>query len=310
NPVETVEEKNPSEDTGPAGDAYRMFYRADKDKVEELIKAIIELKKGQLITTNKEKQSTFKVLGNIVGTEVKIYDQNSNIVGDIILGDQGSTMMSTYVRVPDSDEIREVPGALKMIFKQTLMNLRDKKVFEAPPETISSVTTSNNKINAGFTLARVEGAWLGKDNQGNELKPDAEKMDDLLEKINSMSVNQYVDFSDPRMRSGLPEGTDENDPWGLLNPTITLEFTTSDGKTQKLYIGREEGTTFYAATDANMNDIFKLSSTIVEGISPDPSTLVKSDESADTSAIIPADQVRESAQKPSDAPIPIPVGGE
>jgi len=74
------------------------------------------------------------------------------------------------------------------------------------------------------------------------------------------------------------------DPYGLAKPAVEIQFTTSDNVTHTLTIGKSEGTTFYAVADGRVNDVFRLSSSVVKSIRPTPESL-KGEEKLDAEKI-------------------------
>ena len=274
-PVEPPSEKettppDPRSDVGPQGDQYRSFYKADPDTVKKMIDAFVNLKRGELVTTDESKQSQLKVLNNIVGTEVVFYDEQMNKLAHLIIGEAGPGFKSCFVRQPDSNEIYKVSENLKIIFETNLMSLRDKKIFTAAPETFMSLKIVDHENNSEINLSRVEGQWKGTDGEGNTLELSAEKVDDLLNAVGSLSANSFVDPNDP-MR--LYSEKSEEDPYGLAKPVAEIQFTTSDNVSHTLTIGKSEGTTFYAVADGRINDVFRLSSSVVKSIRPTPQSL-------------------------------------
>jgi hypothetical protein len=270
---------------GPTGDPYRAFFKADSDKVQAMVDAIVNLKHGQLVTSDPTKKSQFGVLNTIVGTEIMMFDDQMNKVADIIIGNPGGGFQSVFVRLPDSDDIYEVASNLKMIFETSLLAIRDKTVFKAAPETIMSVDMKNNEAKTDISLSRIEGIWKGTNAEGGSLELAADKVDSLLSSLGSLSANSFVDES-MRQRPPQPE-LNEQDPYGLLSPTTEVSFTTSDNVTHTLTVGRLEGTVYYAIADGNMSDVFKLSNTVVNGVRPSAEQLKGAPNAAQISGVQP-----------------------
>jgi hypothetical protein len=263
---------NPANDMGPEGDRFRTFYRANPDKVMDMISAIAEMPTGNLVTSNTEKQSTFGVLNAIVGTEVVLYDEQMNEIAHLIVGNTGSTFQTTYVRKPDSDDIYEVPIGLSMTFNIPMTTLRDRNIFSSAPETITSVSVNDIEGEGALTLnlERADGTWVGTDFSGAELPINIEKIDILLEALGNLSANSFVDMERPPVAYDEPE---TDDPYGVLNPGRIIEFTTADYRTYTLIIGDEDGSTHYATVDDYPDDVFRISIAVLNKISPLPESL-------------------------------------
>jgi len=264
---------DPRNDPGPSGDSFRVFHRADADKVQLMLDAMVELPSGQVVTSTADDKMKMKlgVSNAIVGIEVVCYDAQMNKVADIMIGNSVEAYSATLISKPDSDEIRQVPGRLEATFGTSLIMLRDKKIFNSTPQSITSVAIQDITGPNSFDLSRSEGAWVGAGAQGNPLDLDAAKVDNLLSALGTLSANSFVDPNDPRRPPVDTEN--EQDPYGLLSPNKTIEFRTTGNETLKLIVGKLEGTTYYAAVANNLEDIFKVSKISIESVSPDPATL-------------------------------------
>lgn len=271
-PKEEEKPKDPRQDVGPAGDPYRAFYKADPDKVKNMLNAIANLKHGNLVTSNPEKKSIFGVLSSLVGTEIVLYDEQMNKLASLILGNAGSAFQSCYVRLPDSNDIYEVSENLKMIFEQSLLAVRDKSIFRVAPESITSFSLKDYEMKNEINLTKSEGVWHGTDGKGNVLELGVDKVDTLLSNVGNLSANSFVDPNDILTH---PENRkkDKEDPYGFSSPTLEIKFTTTDNVTHTLTVGKLEGTISYAYADGRIQDVFRLSNTSISDIRPSPQSL-------------------------------------
>jgi hypothetical protein len=283
--VDIPPQTNPANDPGPAGDGFRHFYRAQGDRIDGMLETLIGLKKGTIATSDPEKHSSFEVANNIIGTEVKLYDQNMNEKASLIIGKADFGAMRTYVRIPDHDEVYSVAGSLQLMFSPTLMQLRDTKIFDVPPESISRYVSTDNDIGITVTLEKLEGIWQATDQDGTVLSTVMEDVDNLLSSIGSLSASSFVDQNDPSMRMGIEN---EEEPFfGLLTPHAVITFETTMGDTHIVNIGKKEGTTYYAAAGRDPNDIFKLSQTSINIIRLNADSLSGASESDEVTSDTP-----------------------
>jgi hypothetical protein len=279
-PAQQEKPVDPRKDVGPPGDPYRLFFKADPEKVKAMVDAFVDMKQGQLVTANPDMKSQFKVL-NILGVEVVLYDEQMNKLADLIVGNVGSDYQSTYVRKPDSDEIFQVPSRLQMTFETNLLMVRDRTVFTAAPETITSVAIKDTSAGTGLNLSRVEGAWQGTDSQGQKLEIGTKNVDDFLVALGSLSVSSFVDVTAP---VNPAEQQNPEDPYGFMSPTFEITFTTSDNVTHSLIVGKKEGTVYYAFADGKTMDVFKISETTISTITPAADALKPSPEDQTSTA--------------------------
>ncbi len=287
---ETPPPTDPRNDPGPSGDSFRVFHRADADKVQLMLDAMVELPSGQIITSaaDDKMKTQMGVSNAIVGTEVIFFDAQMNKLADIMIGNPVEAYSATLVRKPDSDEIYQVPGQLEATFGTSLIMLRDKKIFNSTPQSITSVVIQDVAGPNSFNLSRSEGAWVGNGAQGNALELDAAKVDNLLSTLGTLSANSFVDPNDPRRPPMPEENLNEEDPYGFQNPNKIIEFKTTGNETFRLIVGKLEGTTYYAAVANNLEDIFRVSKISIENVSPDPAILAPGAE--ESAAELPGDR--------------------
>jgi hypothetical protein len=269
-PTETAPPENPRNDPGPAGDPYRTFYKADADKVSQMLNALVDMPQGQLVTSDQTKQSSLGVLSALVGIEVIAYDNEMNKIAEIIIGGSGAAFSSTYVRKPNQDEIYEVPSNLSMIYGTNLMMLRDRNIFQASPETITAVAITDNVGDGTVTLTRSEGAWSGVDANGASFEIDPAKVDTILSTLGNLSANSFVDPSQPPRFTEEPD-YDEMDPYKLTTPNVVISFQTADNVTHTLIVGRLQGSTYFCALADNLSDVFRISKTTIDALTVGPS---------------------------------------
>jgi hypothetical protein len=263
------EPANPLEDVGAAGDPSRIFYKADADKVKAMIDAFVTMKHGELVTSDPNKKTQFKVVAPVLGTEVTFYDDQMNKLADLVVGDMGPDYRSTFVVRQGSNDIYQVPTNIKMMFETNLMSVRSKSIFDAAPETIMSVNLKDYGLKTQISLNRTEGVWQGSDAQGTALQLSTAQVDNFLSAIGTLAANSFVDKNAPPSRPQTPPvPTNPEDPYGFAAPTLEIQFTTSDNVTHSIIVGKAEGTTSYAYADGRTDDLFKLSNTMIATIRP------------------------------------------
>lgn len=275
-------QENPANDVGPSGDIWRTFYRADPESVQNIIEAFADMQHGTLKTDDPEKQNQMKVSNNIVGTEVVFYDAQMNELAHLFVGDMGSTFQSTNVRKDGSDEIYEVPVALTQLLRTPLFSLRDRNIYTIPTETIATISIDDIE-GAGalsMNLTRADGQWSGTDMSGEALELDPEKVGAITDALGSLSANSFVDMESPP----VPYGEEDDDPYGLNNPSRVILFTTAENVSHTLTVGKKDGSTYYATVNEYPTDVFRVSSAVIDKISPEPASLAPGAEVTDESA--------------------------
>jgi len=268
-PEEATPPENPRDDPGPAGDPFRTFFKADPEKVNQMLNALADMPQGQLVTSDTTKQSTLGVMSALVGIEVVAYDNEMNKLAEIIIGGQGAGLSSTYVRKPDEDETYEVPSNLTVIYGTNLMMLRDRNIFQAAPETITALEVQDNEGDGTISLTRSEGSWTGVDANGASFDIDPAKVDNILTAVGNLSANSFVDPTQPP-RFTEEEDYDEMDPYKLTTPNVVISFETADNVSHTLIVGRLQGSTYFCALSNNMGDAFRISKTTIDILTAGP----------------------------------------
>ena len=282
NPIQ--QEPDPRDDTGPAGDQYRSYLKADMEKVTPIIDTIKELESGQLVTSKPEEKSKLGVMGSLMGTEIHVYDSENNELVGVILGAPEGNYTSTYIRKPDSDDIYRVDGNAYMPFQKKVGDFRDRKLFDTAPEAINSVNVTDNENGRVYNLTRVDLEFKGSMADGTGITLDTAKVDDLLSALGSLSVASFVN-PDDEVRGPRPDGGawDPADPFGLRTPLRIISYTDSAGSTFTVNIGMKAGSNYYGIIADKPMDIFKVSVAKINEISPDPLTLGPAPETTDIS---------------------------
>jgi len=111
---------------------------ADASLVQIAVERIVSLKKGDLISGNPEKQSTFGVDSASLSS-IEIYVNNkSEPAGVLKIGKNGPDWSSNYVRLDGSDEVYLISGGLRQALLFDIEQWRKKPDPEPAPEPADS----------------------------------------------------------------------------------------------------------------------------------------------------------------------------
>lgn len=83
---------------------------ADSDLIDNLLETVTNMNKGNLISSNPDKQAQFQV--GKVGLIVKFYSSKDELLAMLHVGKQGPNVFSTFVRNEGSNDIYLVPEGL------------------------------------------------------------------------------------------------------------------------------------------------------------------------------------------------------
>jgi len=276
-------QENPANDISPARDIWRTFYRADPEKVQAILDAFAQMQHGTLKTDNPDQQGPMNVSNNLAGTEVVFYDAQMNPLAHLFVGSSGSTLESTIVRQDGSNDIYEIPVGLSTALNNPIFNLRDRIVYRIPTDTITTVSVNDIEGLGAKTLnlLRVDGVWSGTDMAGTPLVLDTAKVTALLDALGNLSANSFVDTDRPPVQYG----TEDADPYGIINPAEVIQFTTADAKSYTLTLGKKDGSTYYAMINEYPNDIFRVSDSVINKIVLSPAGIAPGPESTSGSTV-------------------------
>lgn len=195
-------------------------YPADRKQLAALLQAIREMKRDNIASENREKQSLFGVKAG-EGTEVIAYDLDGQKIVDFLVGKKGPDGLSAYVRRADADEVILQPGNLRDHLDKPLKLWRDRKVFPVKADDIVEITL----------WVKEETIVLNRDTKGGWfiVKPVARKADggrieQMLAVLNDLEA---VDFADQLKPAEA----------GLTTPSLRLGVRLKDRSTKMLLIG-------------------------------------------------------------------------
>jgi len=177
-----------TESVGPSGE----FYRADRTKVENMIELVAGVPYGQLVTSDTTKQADFGLTGPEAGLELILKDHGGQVLAHLLVGQKAGSP-NNFIRQPDSDEIYEYNGSdLTMTFNTKLTDMRSRDVFEVTTAEIESFNIADHENGTSVDLTLADGTWSGVNQDEFGLDLDLAKVDDLLNKIDTMSVHDFV----------------------------------------------------------------------------------------------------------------------
>lgn len=213
-------------------------YLADKNSVTSMTEALENLKRGEVASTNPEKQSTYKVQEN--QNTLKVSFKTTNTTHSFYIGIGGPSRDSQYLRNEESDEVLLVRKNLSAIFDKTNEQIRDKTIFSFDENAVKNITIQSGKNI--FELTNNNDTWsINGETASNE------KVTSLISAIAKLQASGFVMQTE--------EDNDYNTSDNNFKIKVNIELN-EDTKT--LYIG-EIDDTIYAKKDSS-ETIFKINS--------------------------------------------------
>ena len=220
-------------------------YRADRERVESLVRAVAEVKLTDLVSESK----SYKPYGldPDQAVEVTVY-RGDKAARTLWIGKTASTFRHTFVRVGDDPRVYHAEGNLKDRFHTSVDQLRDKVVLRVAGEVTSLAL---NKGSAGVEIhrapaeskeqasgeAEAEPAEAAEENQGGGKAPArwvtaqgrparTAAVEDLLRDLRELRCDSFL-------------GRDAKDE--LADPVATIRVQAAETYTLTIYPKREDG---------------------------------------------------------------------
>ena len=134
-------------------------YKADQNNVTSMLNSINKLTAESLISSSKEKWSTYEV-NDSLGSKVKVFS-DKKVLADLIVGKikfAQPQKISTYIRLADEKQTYSVNGFLSMTFNRDMNQLRDKTILNAKINELVKLEF-NYPADSSFTLSNRNDQW-------------------------------------------------------------------------------------------------------------------------------------------------------
>jgi len=220
-------------------------FLANPDYVAEILNIFNETLEGEIASRNAEKQANFQV--DDLGIKIKAWNKEKQVI-DVIIGKQGPSFTTTYVRNANSNNTYLLNKNIQSIF--SLENWRDKRIWIFDPATVSSVNWKYEETEV--SLIKKDGTWqqispITKESS-NEI------IDSILVELSSLyAIDIIEDITKEEV--GLSE----------INQDIRIELVFESGQIDALIIGRKiQDTEEYYISRENSNIVWTVDSWTVE----------------------------------------------
>jgi hypothetical protein len=167
--------------------------RADSMAVSNMVTSAAEIRVGNVISQNIERQGDFMV-DKIMGNLVRFY-RDDILLNEVIIGKMASDRTHTYIRKPDSDEVYLAEGLLSYTFKRQKTQWLDKTIFSFVPGSITNVELiypdRSLKLSAGDSLW-----YVAKKPYKDSVVADSAKLDAFFQLIGRLHANDFINAAD------------------------------------------------------------------------------------------------------------------
>jgi len=207
-------------------------FKADKEKIEKIIEAIIEIKKEEIISKNKSKHQEFGIGKN----KIKIFTQNKQI--NLYVGNNAS-FNTNYLRLNEENEVFLGKNFDEFL---TTTDWRDLKINLIEKEENIEELTLNYEGKTLF-FKKEKNQWTI-----NQKKAKKDRVDFFINEITTLKANDvlfYENISD-------------------INPSITLQIKEKN-QIKKAYFFEKDKDNYWLTTSSN-HFVYQLSSVYVSSL--------------------------------------------
>ncbi len=195
--------------------------------IEELFLKLKELKRGELISRQKEKHELFGVDGGRM--EIRFTNSFNQQTAHFYLGKLSPDPAVIYFRNDDAQETQLIASHLRELFERR--DWREYQLFASDPK--QAVELKFEYDDGEFHLREKGGQWQPSKPTSKLLSLTA--VNRLLELLGSLQIKEYLEKPAPEKS-------------GLDTPQLTVTLVWSDGSRQSLLVGQEkDGDSYYAS---------------------------------------------------------------
>jgi hypothetical protein len=165
----------------------------DSMAVNNMISSAVDIKVGNVISENIEKQSDFKV-DSISGSTVRFYN-NDKLLNSIIIGKMAPDYSHTFIRKPDSKEVYLADGSLTYVFNRQRTQWLNKVIFALSPDSIKEVEFVYP--DKDFHIIRSAEKWfIAEKPFTDSLQTDSAKTAIFINLLSRLRANDFTNATD------------------------------------------------------------------------------------------------------------------
>lgn len=209
---------------------------ADSAAVENMITSSINLKVGNVISENPERQRDFMV-DSITGNFIQFYN-GDKLLSSIFIGKMTSDYSHSYVRKPGSKEVYLSEGLLTYIFNRRRAQWLNRNILSFQPANVREVEFIYPDKSILIRHSITEW-YVSKSPYTDSLPTDSMKTDVFLRQAGNLKASDFANESDSgKINFGLPAMTMKAT---LLDGTAqTVEFASADSTANRYYCRRPD----------------------------------------------------------------------
>jgi len=211
--------------------------RADNQAVDQLLSAASHLEVGEVISSNKEKQSLF-MIDDFTGTKLDFFDGEKQIAS-LVLGKMSPDFLQAYLRKANSDDVYLAKGLFTRLAERKVDQWKDRTIFTFDPKQVKEIELYQGEER--FKLIRPDTSWqLSLYPYQESASADAQVVEDYVQNLLNLKADEFA-------RKSEIEGIDFD------KSDFLLSLTFLDGHEEKLLATRkvENETRYFVTIDQN-----------------------------------------------------------
>lgn len=158
-------------------------YPGDEGSISRLLAVLPRLKVGDLIATNPDNHDR---MGVSVDSAVAVDFEVDGTSRSILVGRQGRRFATSYVRLPDSDEVYLLEGDLRVQVIRRLDDWRNRTMVAIDSASVTRITVERE--GDAFTLLRGDSIWTFE--EGGAVRPFA--VTAILAELSSLVATGFL----------------------------------------------------------------------------------------------------------------------
>jgi hypothetical protein len=163
---------------------------AERQAVEDVLKATAAFSRKDRISSNPEKRSRYQVDSS--GVAVTVEGEAGKLLAAFVVGKMGPDFQSTYIRDAGSGDVVLAQGYLAPVFNRGSRSWQDKRVFRAEPKDITELVVA--KPGGAFTVRRSGDQWFAASPEGSadSLRCDTAKVSRMVKTLAYLRCDDFA----------------------------------------------------------------------------------------------------------------------
>jgi hypothetical protein len=231
-------------------------FRADPEGIEELFRTVQEMKDPELISINPKAFLNFRV-DPVTGTSLRMFDMQSKLKVDLIVGSIEGDIFHVPVRRSDSSNVYRVRGMLRNVLQRRTW--RDRNILRLEPTSLRRIAVQRPDESYVVQRESAESPWHFS--EPTSAPVDAQKAENWAQWIANL---QAIEF-EPTAKADMMTTFGLTKPQGRLlvltdtGSSCTILFGNKNQKTNLYYTKRTDEPQVFLINDLVFNNILQKS---------------------------------------------------